>query len=357
MPTPQIPGPASSVIRNATIRAFFFYGDGCSHCENVKPLIAELIGKYPNLNVGMLEIYHNTTNLERFTTMSHEYGKENAGIPAIFIGNRSLIGDGEIQTHFEESILAEEQRLASCDLATPSKNTSVNSEPGCSPASVLSPQLVIFSAFFDSLNPCALAVLIFLLISLSVAESRNKILLIGGTYILALFLFHLLAGVGIFSVITGAGLSRAFSFVGGIIALLFGLITLADVIKNRENYLLAIPESKKKMLEQYIRTATLPAAFILGILAGLFGFSCTGGIYISILVLMSRDFTLVSGLPYLLLYNLVFVLPLVGVVLFFAYSSNPERANAWRVENKRAMRLIIGIAMIVLGIVILSGWL
>jgi cytochrome c biogenesis protein CcdA len=289
--------------------------------------------------------------------MSREYGKENAGIPAIFIGNRSLIGDVEINDHLDESVLAEKQRIASCIPALPAENVSGAPGSGCAPGSVpLSPQLVIVSALFDSLNPCALAVLIFLLLSLSAAENRQRVMFVGATYVVALFLFHLLAGVGIFSVVTVSGLSKTFSVFGGAMALLFGLITLSDVLKNKEQYLLGIPESKKKVLEQYIRTATLPAAFILGILAGLFGFSCTGGIYISILALMSRDFTLMTGLPYLLLYNLVFILPLVLVVLFIAYGISPERANAWRVENRRVLRLIVGVAMVALGFVILSGW-
>jgi len=306
----------------------------------------------------MLELYHNSTNLDRFTALTRASGLGNAGIPAIFIGNTSLIGDGEIRDHLETDILAEQARLAACPAPVLPGNASTATGPGCAPSLVqISPLTVIVSAFFDSLNPCALAVLIFLLVSLSVAESRRKILLVGLTYVLALFLFHLCAGVGIFSVVTGSGFSRIFSLAGGVLALLFGLITLSEVIRNRENYLLAIPASKKKILEQYIQTATLPAAFVLGILAGLFGFSCTGGIYLSILALMSRDFTLMSGLPYLLLYNLVFILPLVGVVLFFAYGGNPERAHAWRVGNRRILRLIIGIAMTVLGIVIVTGWL
>ena len=110
------------------------------------------------------------------------------------------------------------------------------------------------------------------------------------------------------------------------------------------------------MLEHYIRTASLPAAFILGILAGLFGFSCTGGIYISILALLSKDFTLMSGLPYLMLYNLVFILPLALVVLLVAYGVSPERANTWRLEHRRILRLVVGIAMIGLGLIIFSGW-
>jgi cytochrome c biogenesis protein CcdA len=305
----------------------------------------------------MLELYHNTTNLERFTTMSHGYAVENAGIPAIFIGSQALIGDVDISDHLEAEVLAEQSRLAACPTTTPIINASAVSGPGCAPGAVsLSPQLVIVSALLDSINPCALAVLIFLLLSMSAAESRQRILLVGATYILALFLFHMIAGVGIFSIVTFSGFSRVFSLLGAALALLFGIITLIEVLKNKDSYLLAIPESKKQMLEHYIRTASLPAAFILGILAGLFGFSCTGGIYISILALLSKDFTLMSGLPYLLLYNLVFILPLALVVLLIAYGVSPERANTWRLEHRRILRLVVGIAMISLGLIIFSGW-
>ena len=305
----------------------------------------------------MLELYHNTTNLERFTTMSHGYAVENAGIPAIFIGNQALIGDVDISDHLEADVLAEQIRLAACNKTTPAINASAVSSPGCAPGAVpLSPQLVIVSALLDSINPCALAVLIFLLLSMSAAESRQRILLVGATYVLALFLFHVIAGIGIFSVVTFSGFSRGFSLLGAALALLFGIITLIEVLKNKNSYLLAIPASKKQMLEHYIRTASLPAAFILGILAGLFGFSCTGGIYISILALMSKNLTLMGGLPYLLLYNLVFILPLVLVVLLVAHGVSPERANTWRLEHRRILRLVVGIAMIGLGLIIFSGW-
>jgi cytochrome c biogenesis protein CcdA len=305
----------------------------------------------------MLEIYHNTTNLEKFTVMARQFATENAGIPAIFIGEQAFIGDTDIRDHLEAGIIAEQARLAACKTTTSAVNASVESGPGCAlGVAQLSPQLVIVSALFDSINPCALAVLIFLLLSMSAAESRKRILLVGATYILALFLFHLIAGVGIFSVVTFSGFSRIFSLLGAGLALLFGLITFIEVLKNKDNFLLAIPESKKQMLEHYIRTASLPAAFILGILAGLFGFSCTGGIYISILALLSKDFTLMGGLPYLMLYNLVFILPLVLVVLLIAYGVSPERANTWRLEHRRILRLIVGIAMIGLGLIIFSGW-
>jgi cytochrome c biogenesis protein CcdA len=216
--------------------------------------------------------------------------------------------------------------------------------------------MVIFAALVDSTNPCGLSVLVFLLISMAAAGEQKRILLVGGVYTVAMFLFHLLVGIGLFSAFSLSGLSKPFSILGGVIALILGIVTLVDVLRNKETYLLSIPESGKGLLGTYIRKATLPAAFVLGILAGILGFSCTGGIYISILGLMGRDMTVMTGLPWLILYNLVFVLPLVLVTLLAVYGISPNRAERWRTENKRTVRVVIGIILVALGIIILSGW-
>ena len=350
------PVPGSSAGTNASLNATFFYGNGCSHCENVKPLVTALQAKYPELHIEMLEINDNKTNREKFLSMLLQYNLgAGGGIPTIFIGENALIGETEIKDHFEEKILAEKQRIASGTPANPVNLTSVST--GTLPATpALSPYMVIFAALVDSSNPCGLSVLVFLLISMAAAGDRKRILLVGGIYIAAMFLFHLLVGIGLFSAIAISGLTRPFSIMGGVIALVLGIVTLADVLRNKETYLLSIPESGKGLLGTYIRKATLPAAFILGILAGILGFSCTGGIYISILGLMGRDMTVMAGLPYLVLYNLIFVLPLVLVTLLFAYGLSPERAERWRTENKRTIRVIIGVILVALGLVILFGW-
>lgn len=350
------PSPELSDGANTSLTATFFYGNGCSHCENVKPLVAALQIKYPELHIEMLEINDNQTNREKFLAMLLQYKLgAGGGIPTIFIGDNVLVGETEIKDHFEEKILAEEQRIATCTNTTPVNLTPA--DPGCLPGTPgLSPYMVIFAALVDSTNPCGLSVLVFLLISMAAAGDRKRILLVGGVYIAAMFLFHLLVGIGLFSAIAISGLAKPFSIIGGVIALVLGIATLADVIRNNESYLLSIPESGKGLLGTYIRKATLPAAFILGILAGILGFSCTGGIYISILGLIGRDMTIMTGLPYLILYNLIFVLPLVLVTLLFAYGLSPERAERWRTENKRTVRVIIGAILVALGLVILLGW-
>lgn len=319
----------------------------------MKPVLSHLQDKYPELQVEALEIWYNRTNQQRFAEMSRQHGLQNAGIPLVVIGDTVLAGDVTIITRLEENILLEKERIASCNTTSP---VSVP-EPACTDSSPgLTPQMVVVPALIDSLNPCALSVLVFLLISIAAAANRRRILLIGGSYITAVFLFHLFMGIGIFSFVTLSGFSKAFSLIGAAIAVILGLITLSDVLRNRETFFLSVSESGKGLMAKYIRLASIPAAFVLGILAGLLGFSCTGGIYISILALMSRSLTFSNGLPYLLLYNLIFVLPLVIVTLLAAYGMSMEKADNWRMEHKRALRLVIGLVLVALGIVVFLGW-
>ena len=63
-----------------------------------------------------------------------------------------------------------------------------------------------------------------------------------------------------------------------------------------------------------------------------------------------------EGLPYLVLYNIIFVLPLVLILCLVAYGIPPERANEWRVMHRRELRLVVGLAMIAIGGLIISGW-
>jgi len=348
--------PVSATPSPASIPAVYFYGDGCSHCEKVKPLIADLETRYPELHLTRLETYNNAGNAQKFMELSRMYGISNPGVPIIFIGKTSLFGEVEIKDRFEYEILLEKQRLESYN-GTAQPVISETEPTGTQTAPQLSLPLVIFAALVDSINPCGLSVLVFLLIPMAAAGSRRRILLVGGAYIAAMFLFHLLVGIGLFSVFSFSGFSKTFALIGGAVALLLGIITIADVLRNKETFILSIPESKKGLLASYIRIASLPAAFVLGILAGILGFTCTGGIYISILGLMGREMSVLSGLPWLILYNLVYVLPLILITLLVAYGISPERADSMRGEYKRAIRMIIGVILVSLGAVILLGWL
>ncbi len=311
--------------------------------------------KYPELDVRMLEIYHNATNQQTFTLMSRQYGISSAGIPAMFIGSTAMVGDADIKNRFEPGILAERERILSC--TSPISANGTVPDPTCYTNTIqLTIPIVVASALIDSINPCAFSVLIFLLITIVAIGNRRRIIMVGGVYITAVFIFYLLSGAGLFSIVHLSGFSAGLSLLGAIVAIVFGMVNIIDVLRNKDAFLLAIPASKKEMIDRYIGRASLPTAFALGVLVGIFELPCTGGIYLAILGLMSRSHSLMEGLPYLVLYNIVFVMPLVFILLLVAYGLSPQRANEWRIRYRRKLRIIVGLAMIALGIFILSGW-
>lgn len=284
--------------------------------------------------------------------MDQNLGITSAGVPTIIIGNYALVGEDQIRDQLEQVIL-EEQALPAGETNGTVNITAAKNCPGT--FTTLTVPLVIFCAGIDSINPCAFSVLILLLLSIIALQSRRQVIMVGVTYIAAVFLFYFLSGVGIFSFVHVSGVSSLIVTVAAVIAIFLGLINIIDALWKKEGFILAIPESKKPVIERYIRTATLPAAFVLGVLVGIFELPCTGGIYLTILSLMSSTLTLSQGIPYLLLYNVIFILPLILILLVVVLGIPPERVNSWRLENRRMLRFAIGLAMILVGVFILIG--
>ena len=340
-----------------TVTAYYFYGDGCTHCANIKPHLTALAAKYPNLDLKQLEVYRNTTNQEILSQVQRTYNLTTPGVPTLVIGNRALVGENEIRDNTEPIIIEQSQTAGPGTNISPIL-TPVSGNAGCpvtSPALTL--PVVVACALIDSVNPCAFAVLVFLLLSIITLESRRRVLAVGGAYIAAVFLFYLLSGIGLFTIVQQTGFSSVLFLGAAVLAIILGLVNVIDVIRKNEGFILAIPESRKATVERYIRDASLPAAFVLGVLVGIFELPCTGGIYLAILGMMSKTLTFSQGLPYLLLYNFIFVLPLIVILLVVAFGISPEKVHSWRLENRRVLRLVIGLSMIVIGIVMLFGWL
>ena len=282
--------------------------------------------------------------------MDLNLGIVSPGVPTIIIGNHTLVGEDQIRDQLEQVILEEQ----SSPTSEPEENvTTAGNCPGTFTA--LTVPLVIICAGVDSINPCALTVLIILLLSIIALQSRRQVLMVGITYIAAVFLFYFISGIGVLSFVHISGISSLIALGAAVIAIVLGVANIIEAAVKKDGFLLAIPESKKPVIERYITTATLPAAFVLGVLVGIFELPCTGGIYLTILSLISNTLTFSEGIPYLLLYNFIFVLPLIAILLAVVLGIPPERVNTWRLENRRKLRVAIGVAMILVGVFILIG--
>ncbi|MBI2048387.1 MAG: hypothetical protein HYT30_00450, partial [Parcubacteria group bacterium] len=94
--------------------------------------------------------------------------------------------------------------------------------------------------------------------------------------------------------------------------------------------------------------------FTLGALVGVCEFPCTGGPYLLVLGLLHDQNTYLSGLGYLALYNLIFILPLVIILLLGSNQTLLGKLQLWKKERTGAMRLFGGLAAVALGLIILS---
>lgn len=215
--------------------------------------------------------------------------------------------------------------------------------------------LIALTGFLDGLNPCAFAVLLFFIAFLfSLKKTRLGILTMGITYIVAIYLAYLGIGIGLFRAIQLTGSPHFMAKVGAYLVIILGLINLLGLIFPDFPIRLIIPQFSKKTLSELMYRATVPAAFVLGFLVGLCTFPCSGGPYVAIVSLLSAKVTYFKGLVYLLLYNLMFVTPLI---IILALSSNKmiieKITNLEQAQSKR-LHLLGSLVMIALGIIILG---
>jgi cytochrome c biogenesis protein CcdA/glutaredoxin len=357
--SPAAPAPVTAsgtpAGTNATITATYFYGEGCIHCENIKPFIAELETRYPDLKLEKLEVYRNTENNKKLGDMIRQFGiTESVSLPTVFIGRNVTIGETETRDHLEEYILAEKQQIST---GTPENPVNLTpADAGIRPETpALTLPVIVAAALVDSINPCAFAVLIILLAYLTSLGERRRIAVVGCAYISTVFIVYFVAGLGLLTVIQGIGLTRIVFTIAAIIAIVAGLINIAEVLLKREIFTLAIPVSQKGAIDRYIKKASVPSAIVLGALVSMVELPCTGGIYLAILGLIGDKMTLAEGIPYLVLYNLIFVLPLVLILLIMYWGGTPERMEAFQTGSRRWVRLLMGIVMVALGAVMLLG--
>lgn len=210
------------------------------------------------------------------------------------------------------------------------------------------------AALVDSINPCALGVMTYILFFLgSVKASRRKLILIGSLYILMVFLTYFAIGFGLMSLIARISWIKYVYIVLGAIVIVAGLINIKDFFWYGKGVTLAIPKSAKPTIEKLTKRATIPATLFLGIFVALFEFPCTGAIYTTITAYIARPEYSGRAIPLLLLYNLIFIAPLAIVLLLGAFGKSSQKAEEFLEKNKRQMRLAMGLVMLALGVFIL----
>lgn len=214
--------------------------------------------------------------------------------------------------------------------------------------------LVLISSILDSVHPCSFSILLITIAFLfGMQMTRNKILQIGGVYIAGIFTAYFLIGLGILKVLHLFNTPHFMGKLGATILIVFGVINLVNEFFPRFPIRLKIPSVSHTAMGRLMEKASVPAAFGLGILVGICQFPCMGGPYLMIIGLLHDQINYLKGFGYLLLYNAILIVPLVVVLWIAADKALVDKIQEWKRTNMGGVRFWAGLAMIIIGILIL----
>ncbi|MDP3726464.1 MAG: hypothetical protein Q8R36_04690, partial [bacterium] len=111
---------------------------------------------------------------------------------------------------------------------------------------------------------------------------------------------------------------------------------------------LSIPASFAEKIHTYSQKATIPGVIFLGIFVSAVELPCTGAPYLAIITILAQSFDF-SAFLMLVIYNVIFVFPLIVMLLLVARGMELQKLNTWKQKGRGLMRLCIGLLLIALG--------
>jgi thiol:disulfide interchange protein len=219
-------------------------------------------------------------------------------------------------------------------------------------------------AFVNSINPCQIAMLVLVLVTiLTQNQKKRKILISGFAFIFAVFIGYLFYGL----VLVRLFQTFAETLKSGAIYLKYGIATLSMFVGalqikdfffyKKGSFATEMPIWMRTKAKRIIEKIVSPlGAFVTGFIITLFLGPCT----IAPLVVVTESLSqlgLIGALPWLLYFNLIVVLPLI-IITFIVYRgfTTAESIAQWKDKNTRIFHLIAGTVLFSVGVALLMNW-
>ncbi len=227
----------------------------------------------------------------------------------------------------------------------------------------LSFSLVVIAGLLDGINPCAVGMLILLLGYLLVfAHEPPRMIRLGLIYIVTIFITYFLIGV-VFSHTVYKLLewplyqevSHIIKYI--IVALIWAaaLLNIKDVFFYGKWFSLGVTKSEVPILMRLIKRVDWQATILLGVVVTIFELPCSLPLYVGSIAIMTEAFSYVKTIGYLLVYDLMFILPLVIVFAvlvkthhIFEIKDIQEKSNKWMKLSMAIAQILIGVGLLLI---------
>jgi cytochrome c biogenesis protein CcdA/glutaredoxin len=368
-PTPEATAGAAPTAAEdlSPIHLAYFYQPGCQECDRVSIDLNYLQGRYPQLVVHSFDVKAEAALSEWLGARAGVPEAKRLIAPAVLVEDRALV-DHDLTSSALEALVAgyaatgAEAAWRGWEAAQ--DETAGNIVERFRSFGVLT---VLGAGLVDGLNPCAFATIVFFVSYLAfVGRGRREVLAVGAAFALGVFLTYLGIGLGLLRFLASlpflSAISRWVYALTAVLCLFLAAGSLYDWWQARrgrpEEMRLKLPLRLRKWINRVIREgaglrAFVPAAFVTGMAISIIELACTGQVYLpTIIFVLGVPELKARATSYLVLYNLMFVLPLVVVFVLAYFGTTSEQLGQF--INRRAAT----VKLLTAGLFsVLAGWL
>ena len=364
--TPSWPPTPTPAATSQPIALAYFYNLGCQECARAEYDLKLLQSRYPQVEVYRFDVVEQARLNEWLGQRNGVPAGERLVAPAVFVGDDYLLGEQVTYNALEQ--LAEKYAAAGAPRVWEGWESNGQAEQSILERFRSFGALTVAAAgLIDGLNPCAFATIVFFVSYLAFTGRKGKdIILVGGAFTLGVFLTYTLVGFGLLKAVQAlpfmATLGRWVYIAAGVFSLALAILSVSDFLAARrgraDQMRLKLPTAWRKQINKVIREgsqlrAFVAVAFATGFIISLIELACTGQVYLpTILFVMSVPAMRAQAITYLLLYNVLFIIPLV-VVFGLAYAGTSSQKMAAVVNKQTATVKLLTAAMFF----VLAAWL
>lgn len=360
------------------VNIYFFWGEGCPHCEKQKPFLEMMKSKYPEVMVYDYEVWGNGENRDLMIEFGKKLNATVNGVPFTVVGEHYIVGwmdekntGAQIETAIQCAI-HESCRDVGLEISGNHTTANGSSQNNNIPETltlpligeiqtknISLPVLTIIIAALDGFNPCAMWTLLFLISLLLGMQNRMRMWLLGVTFIVSSAAVYFLFLSAWLNLLLFIGFILIVRIAIGLVALGGGGYYLKEYFFNKHAGCVSTKtEGRKKVfakLKQLTHEKHFLIAFIgiilLAIAVNLVELICSAGlpaVYTQILTMSQLPTWQYYG--YLLLYIFVFMLD--DLLIFFGAMITLKMTG---ISDKYSQlsHLIGGIAMVIIGVLLL----
>ncbi|MEI6808521.1 MAG: hypothetical protein WCN95_07345 [bacterium] len=227
---------------------------------------------------------------------------------------------------------------------------------------------VLAAGFTDGINPCAIGTLVFFMSLLSVSGVKGRrLLLVGIPFCIASFVTYTAIGFGLMRFIHSCeGFPLVRKAVEAAMVLLLGIFAILSFLDawrygrsgNAKDVTLQLPKGIKERIHSIMRSGIrggnlILGALVVGALVTVMESVCTGQVYVPTLVLVAKSGQSgTKALGYLLLYNLMFLVPLVTVFILTYLGLKTVTLLNWSKRNVVFSKVLMGAFFVAMAVLI-----